>query len=145
MCGEEKSAYVTIKLDSELDLSARSFPSPSDGQMLAHTHTYLHMYACTPYDCVSNKLSLLWRRSFRMRKVSVNSSTGMLTMCNISKQEIIEKIKHLTQRLFFEVLFTCMMGVWMDKQTDRYTYRIKHIDIQCYFIIFSVLIYYLYQ
>lgn len=87
MCGEEKSAYVTIQLDSELDLSARSFPSPSDRQMLAHTHTYLHMYACTPYDCVSNKLSLLWRRSFRMRKVSVNSSTGMLTMCNISKRD----------------------------------------------------------
>jgi len=41
-----------------------------------------------------------------MRKVSVNSSTGMLTMCNISKQEITEKIKDLTQCLVF-VQFFC--------------------------------------
>ncbi len=100
-CAQGEIIYITIQLDSELDWSALSFPSPSVRQMLAHTHTYLHMYACTPYDCVSNKLSLLWRRSFRMRKMSVNSSTGMLTMCNISKQEIIEKIKDLTQRLVF--------------------------------------------
>lgn len=42
-----------------------------------------------------------------MRRVSVNSSTGMLTMCNISKQEIIEKIKDLTQDRMLLVHLPC--------------------------------------
>ncbi len=40
------------------------------------------------------------------------------------------------------------MDGWIDRQIDIHTYRIKHIDMQCYFIIFSVLInyfYYVYQ
>lgn len=100
---------ISICNHSILNLIYLGFLSLPQTKACTHTHTYLHMYACTPYDCVSNKLSLLWRRSFRMRKVSVNSSTGMLTMCNISKQEIIEKIKDLTQRPAF---VWCFWDVW---------------------------------